>query len=437
MAEMITGTPFDDDDVSNPGLASMEPGSVVEGLAGNDVLVAFSNDTTLDGGPGNDSLYSFNLFPGPEPGGNTLIGGPGDDTLYGGPGDDLLNGDAGDDTLAGGSENDTLNGGTGKDSLSGDLGDDILNGDEGDDFLRGDEGDDTLTGGPGNDQLMGGPGADTFNYSFTVEQAPAKGETLTFTDWLSEKYGKDFGDELPDFEAGHHHHGHHRHHGRNDHHKGFHQEHHGKHHGHHDHHYKPGDCDDHQPQHWGMSQSFFAENYGEWLREVVVADLLAQGLDLDVNGDGKVGIRLNQNDPDGTPRIEGLTDEQLASIFGDRDEVTLRHGHHEHDRWYSNSYTSAGSEGETTVVNDDDGFDTIIQFEWGVDQLELNGLEALDQAEFESLFKLTETERDTDGDGQGDTLDTTLALADDSWGVTLLDVSGHTLTDFYTDYVMS
>jgi len=433
MAE-VKGTQYDDngtvgpDGVAHGVLASFGEGDVILGFEGNDILAAFGDNTTLDGGPGDDVLYG-NFGPGVL--GNTLIGGDGDDTLQGGVGPDLLNGDAGNDTLTGDAGNDTLNGGSGDDWLSGDLGDDTLNGGEGDDFLRGDEGDDTLTGGPGNDQLTGGGGADTFNYSFTVEQAPAKGETFKFTDWLSEKYGKDFGDELPDFEGGHHHHGKHHHN------KGFHQEHHGKHHGHHDHHYKHGDCDDHQPQHWGMSQSFFAKNYGEWLREVVVADLLAQGLDLDVNGDGKVGIRLNQNDPDGTPRIEGLTDDQLASIFGDRDEVTLRHGHHEHDRWYSNSYTSASSEGETTVVNDGDGFDTIVKFEWGVDKLELNGLETLDPTEFESLFKVTETERDIDGDGQGDTIDTTLALADDSWGVTLLDVSGHTLTDFYNDYVMS
>jgi len=330
---------------------------VIEGLGGNDEIYG------LEAG---DILYGGSASAPDAPG-------SGDDVLNGGPGNDVLYG--GDDTLSGGNDTDTdiLLGGPGVDRLDlshlndgfefslGDGGmgwtpdaDGYLDmegviGGSGNDTISGNSGDNILQGGAGDDSLSGGEGADTFEYSFTVEQAPVTGETFKFTDWLSAKYGKDFGDELPDFERGHHHHGHDRHHGRNDHHKGFHQEH----HGHHDHHYKHGDCDDHQPQHWGMSQSFFAKNYGEWLREVVVADLMAQGLDLDVNGDGHVGIGLNQNDPDGTPRIEGLTDKQLASIFGDRDEVTLRHGHHEHDRWYSNSYTSANGEGGTTVVNDD------------------------------------------------------------------------------------
>jgi hypothetical protein len=81
-------------------------------------------------------------------------------------------------------------------------------------------------------------------------------------------------------------------------------------------------------------------------------DLLAQGLELDANGNGKAGVRLKQHDPDGTPRVEGLTDEQLSAIFSDRDEVTLRHGHHGHDQWYSNTYTSSSSEDKTTVASE-------------------------------------------------------------------------------------
>ena len=116
-----------------------------------------------------------------------------------------------------------------------------------------------------------------------------------------------------------------------------------------------------------MSQEFFYNNYGQWLKEVVVADLLAQGLVHDANGNGKIDIKLNANDPNGTPWIEGF-DGDLTSILGDRDEVTLRHHLHGHDKWYSNSYTSSSSEGETTVSSSD-GHDTIFMFTNGDDIL--------------------------------------------------------------------
>jgi hypothetical protein len=51
--------------------------------------------------------------------------------------------------------------------------------------------------------------------------------------------------------------------------------------------------------------------------------------------------------------------------------------------------------------------------------------------DFTTLFKATET--DTNSDGVAD--NTTLALMDDSWGVTLQNVAGHTLSEFFTDAV--
>ena len=144
------------------------------------------------------------------------------------------------------------------------------------------------------------------------------------------------------------------------------------------------------------------------MRDVVVADLLAQGLVSDTNGNGKIDIKLNHKDPGGTPRIEGLSDEQLAQIFENRDEVTLRHKFHEHDRWYSNSYKSEGGDGETTVSSGD-GFDTILDFVVGEDRLEFDGLEDLSLAEFQSLFALDRMDAGS----------TTVKLADGSWRVTL------------------
>jgi Tol biopolymer transport system component len=72
---------------------------IVLGLAGNDRLyadgpAAVDQGDTLDGGPGNDTLYGGNAK-------DTLIGGSGNDTLYGGPSSDFLIGGPGRDHIYG------------------------------------------------------------------------------------------------------------------------------------------------------------------------------------------------------------------------------------------------------------------------------------------------------------------------------------------------
>ncbi|MBI0097314.1 MULTISPECIES: calcium-binding protein [unclassified Snodgrassella] len=70
------------------------------GTDGDDELYAYSNeDTVLNGGLGNDSLFGAN-------GNDTLIGGDGNDRIYGGAGNDVLTGGTGNDYLEGGSGSD-------------------------------------------------------------------------------------------------------------------------------------------------------------------------------------------------------------------------------------------------------------------------------------------------------------------------------------------
>jgi Ca2+-binding RTX toxin-like protein len=83
-----------------------------------------------------------------------LDGSAGNDLLVGGPGDDLLNGLGDNDILRGGDGKDTLNGGADNDRLFGDAGDDKLFGNAGDDGLIGGEGADLLDGGAGFDSAM-------------------------------------------------------------------------------------------------------------------------------------------------------------------------------------------------------------------------------------------------------------------------------------------
>ena len=325
----------------------------------------------------------------------------------------LITGTEAQDVLIGGAGNDELNAFGSNSSLDGGPGSDLL-------LSLG--ADSTMVGGQGDDLLFAFGANNTASYSFTLNKEPAESKTLTFTDWLSEKYGKDFGDELPDFERGHHHH--HHGHGKHHHDHGKHHHHHAKHDHHHGHHHKHGGCDDHHSHEWGLSQSFFAKNYAEWIREVVVADLLAQGLDLDVNGDGEIGVRLNAKDPDGTPWIEGLSDDELSAIFGDRDEVTLRHHHHGHDKWYSNSYTSSSSGDGDATISSSDGNDMIfgfspddtLRFDFTADAAWNAGMDPAEELAYLRSFFSVEL---VDPDGLGSNSATKVSAGD--FSVTLMD----------------
>lgn len=357
----------------------------------------------------------------------------------------------------------TLNGTPDPDFILALDGSDVLNGGAGDDVLFGNGGADTLNGGAGNDVLLGGPGDDVFQFSFDLAQSSGGGSTTTFnfTDWLSAKYGEDFGDHLPDYTPGHDKHGKHQEHDNDhkpekngkddkdhkaekngkddkDHHAQDHDHHHGKDDGHHDHGHGDGPSAD-----TGLTQSFFSQNYTEWLRDVVVADLFAQGLAHDVNGNGKIDIELNQNDPAGTPFIEGLSAEELAGMFSDRDGVVLKTGEHAHERFYSNEYTSSSGGETTAAVTSGDGFDTIADFDatnafgLGLDKIHFDFTAAANWdagfadnaaklAYLEDLFSITQV----DAYGSGDVNSTRIQLAsevqtpvndlaDDTWSVTL------------------
>ncbi|MEK6210709.1 MAG: calcium-binding protein [Pseudomonadota bacterium] len=416
--------------------------AIIYDTFGSDFLFGTPDDDTIFGGP-DESLVGT--------GDDFLFGGDGNDTLNGGDGTDLLLGEAGDDTLNGGdgsdfllgeAGNDTLHGGADDDFLDGGLDNDTLFGDAGNDSLMGDAGDDTLVGGAGNDRLEGGTGADIFKFSFDLTPGSGGGETFRFTDWLSDKYGKEFGNELPDFSPKHHHHDHKhgkddKHHSKNDDHgKNDKLDNHGRDDGHHSNRDHCGDNRHHAQD--GLTEKFFEKNYEVWLKEVVVADLLEQGFMLDANGNGKIKIDINEDSRNGTPRIEGLTKDQLAELFGDRDSVILNDGGKAEKAWYSNSYTSPGG-GQDTVASTD-GFDTIVGFDFAEDTLDFNGLGAgFTLADFTSLFKVSDV--DTGGAVGADS--TMLALADGTWGMTLqdvlLDASGSTIDidDFYSVSVFS
>ncbi|HZY31520.1 MAG TPA: calcium-binding protein [Candidatus Methylomirabilis sp.] len=164
----------------------------------------------------------------------------------------------------------------------------------------------------------------------------------------------------------------------------------------------------------GTGQGQFSSLYTQWLESL-----------------GLTVLDLGQNaGPDGMPVVEGP-----AGTFGERESFTWTSGGGKktvtHERWYSDTWTSDSGGGQDSVASGD-GFDTILDFTWGEDKLEFSGLAGMTLDQFTSLFSVTET----DVDGIGGT-DTVLALADDSWSVTLLGVSGHGEQDFYDTSLFS
>ena len=132
-----------------------------------------SLQTTLDGGPGTDTIigseFGDRISQGLDGGSGTLLGGDGNDRLIGDSGSDSLLGGNGDDTLFGLGGEDIAQGGDGNDTIvlgdggggaSGDTGDDLIRGGAGNDVLSGGDGNDTIAGREGNDQISGDAGDD-------------------------------------------------------------------------------------------------------------------------------------------------------------------------------------------------------------------------------------------------------------------------------------
>ena len=122
---------------------------------GDDTIIGYSTDDTIDGLGGDDHLYGGG-------GDDTLSGGAGNDDVYGEAGDDTLSGGEGSDDVYGEAGDDTLSGGAGNDDVYGGTGNDTLSGGEGNDDVYGEAGGDTLRGGAGKDYLKGGSGSDTY-----------------------------------------------------------------------------------------------------------------------------------------------------------------------------------------------------------------------------------------------------------------------------------
>jgi Ca2+-binding RTX toxin-like protein len=171
---IIFNLPTTDDDASlqNSGPASDGLMSLVSnsGTFEATTFVVPTGSLTINAGNGNDTVTfssaddalvpndssnvnSQSVIINGDAGDDILVGSMFNDVMNGGAGDDVINGRAGDDTLGGDADNDTLLGGSGKDNLFGGDGDDRIKGQGGTDALGGGAGDDIIEGGAGPSSL--------------------------------------------------------------------------------------------------------------------------------------------------------------------------------------------------------------------------------------------------------------------------------------------
>ena len=157
--DLILGTPCADEidaGSGNDNVDSRGGDDLVSGGTGNDHIVAGDGNDVVFAGSGDDIVFGGG-------GDDHISGGSGNDRLHGDEGDDILFGDAGHDVLIGGNGRDILHGGDGNDRLEGGAGDDILLAGPGDDSADGGDGADLIDGGEGNDRLTGGAGDDVIS----------------------------------------------------------------------------------------------------------------------------------------------------------------------------------------------------------------------------------------------------------------------------------
>lgn len=137
-------------------------GTALLGRGDDAFSAAASEDWTVWGGYGNDTVYTGGgddrVYP--ELGNDEVFTHTGNDTICDTGGNNRIEGGEDDDLVRCAEGNNTIFGGGGRDTLRGGSGDDLIEGQGGRDRIFGNDGNDTLSGGGNVDRLSGGPGSD-------------------------------------------------------------------------------------------------------------------------------------------------------------------------------------------------------------------------------------------------------------------------------------
>ena len=165
--DTITLNSADDALIPNDSSNANSQTVIVNGGAGNDVLIGSDFNDIMNGGSGNDVVNgrSGNDTLGGDAGDDTLLGGSGDDNLSGGDGADRVKGQGGTDTLGGGAGNDTIEGGEGTSSLREEGNVDLTIRSSGDTIVLEGLGTDIITGTFTTAELIGGPSGNRLDAS--------------------------------------------------------------------------------------------------------------------------------------------------------------------------------------------------------------------------------------------------------------------------------
>jgi Ca2+-binding RTX toxin-like protein len=140
--------------------------SYLSGSGGNDTIIGATGGiapgSTLEGGAGNDSLFSDGV-------GDIVLGGAGNDTILNESGQASLVGGAGNDVITATDDRTTVYGGAGNDSIT--FGDEknIAFGEDGNDTIIGGKGNDIFAGGAGNDYIQGAANSNDASFLFGNE----------------------------------------------------------------------------------------------------------------------------------------------------------------------------------------------------------------------------------------------------------------------------
>lgn len=123
---------------------------------GDDIVNAWSSrgDLLIDGGAGNDRLYSGR-------GDDTVSGGDGNDIIFAPDGDNVLSGGAGNDVISVLRGNNVINGGDGNDRIRAVNGNNTIESGDGDNIIRTIRGDNTIILGSGNNSVVTTQGTNT------------------------------------------------------------------------------------------------------------------------------------------------------------------------------------------------------------------------------------------------------------------------------------
>jgi len=144
-----------------------EDGTEIEMVVTDNNGLSFSNTFTLSvndvvetkyGTSGDDTIYCTN-------GMDLIFAGDGNDTIYTFDGNDAISAGDGIDTVYAGKGNDTVFGNDGDDVIYGGEGNDLLYGEGGNDQINGGADDDLIIGGADSDAISGGTGNDTVSYA--------------------------------------------------------------------------------------------------------------------------------------------------------------------------------------------------------------------------------------------------------------------------------